>query len=151
VPIATRPDRDALLGQLGALAAGGAPAPVYRPLPPGIRSGRAPAIAFLARVECRSAVEQLGREGTLQPAARRRSLAKLDKLIAAFDIVTFSPELEAHALAFLSGHALRSLDALQLGCARALALGDDADALPQFVCCDRRLAAAAGFSLVIAL
>jgi hypothetical protein len=73
-------------------------------------------------------------------------------VIAAFDIVTFSAEVEAHALALLSRHQLRSLDALQLGCARGLALRDDVDPLPEFACCDRRLAAAAaaaGFSLVI--
>ena len=110
------------------------------------------AIAFLTRVECRSAIERLAREGGLNPAARRRSLTKIDTLIAAFDIVTFSPEVEAHALALLGRHSLRSLDALQLGCAQGLALRGDTDALPEFACCDRRLAAAAaaaGFSLVI--
>jgi predicted nucleic acid-binding protein len=110
------------------------------------------AIAFLARVECRSAIERLAREGTLNTAARRRSLANIDKLVAAFDLVAFSPEVEAHALTLLGRHALRSLDALQLGCARGLASHGDPDALPEFVCCDRRLANAAvaeGFALVI--
>jgi predicted nucleic acid-binding protein len=109
------------------------------------------AIAFLTRVECHSAVERLAREGSLEPAARRRSLTKIDRLIAAFDIVTFSPEVEARALALLGHHALRSLDALQLGCAQGLA-PREGDPLPAFACCDRRLAAAAtaaGFSLVI--
>jgi len=110
------------------------------------------AIAFLARVECRSAIERLVREGTLNAAARRRSLTNIDKLVAAFDLVAFSPEVEAHALTLLGRHALRSLDALQLGCARGLASHGDTDALPEFVCCDRRLANAAvaeGFALVI--
>jgi predicted nucleic acid-binding protein len=111
------------------------------------------AIAVLARGECHSAIERLAREGALTPAIRRRSLRKIDRLIAAFDIVTFSPEVEAHALACLGRYALRSLDAPQRGCARGLALDGDFDKLPEFVCCDRRLAAAAvaaGFSLVIA-
>ena len=110
------------------------------------------AIAFLARVECRSAIERLAREGTLNAAARRRSLTNIDKLVAAFDLVAFSPEVEAHALTLLGRHSLRSLDALQLGCARGLASHGDTDALPEFVCCDRRLATAAaaeGFALVI--
>jgi predicted nucleic acid-binding protein len=110
------------------------------------------AIAFLARVECRSAIERLAREGTLNSAARRRSLTKIDKLVAAFDIVAFSPEVEAHALALLGRHPLRSLDALQLGCAQGLASQDKAALLPDFVCCDRRLAEAAaaeGFPLAI--
>ena len=41
---------------------------------------------------------------------------------------------------------------LQLGCAQGLAPQGDTDALPEFVCCDRRLAEAAaaeGFALVI--
>ncbi|MBI3768883.1 MAG: type II toxin-antitoxin system VapC family toxin [Deltaproteobacteria bacterium] len=110
------------------------------------------AIAFLARIECRSAIERLARQGTLNASARRRSLTKIDKLVAAFDIVAFSPEVEAHALALLGRHSLRSLDALHLGCARRLAPQGDTDALPEFVCCDRRLAEAAvaeGFALVI--
>ena len=64
----------------------------------------------------------------------------------------FSPEVDAHALAMLGRHPLRSLDALQLGCAQGLAPQGDTDALPEFVCCDRRLAEAAaaeGFALVI--
>jgi hypothetical protein len=67
-------------------------------------------------------------------------------------IVTFSPEVEAHALALLGRHSLRSLDALQLGCAQGLALRGNTDTLPEFACCGRRLAAAAaaaGFLLVV--
>ena len=110
------------------------------------------AIAFLTRVECRSAIERLAREGTLNAASRRRSLTNIDKLVAAFDIVAFSPEVEAHALALLGRHSLRSLDALQLGCAWGLSPRGANDSLPELVCCDRRLAEAAGaegFELVI--
>jgi predicted nucleic acid-binding protein len=110
------------------------------------------AIAFLARVECRSAIERLAREGILDTRARRRSLTKIDKLVAAFDIVTFSAEVEARALALLGRHPLRALGALQLGCAQGLAPRRATDTLPEFVCCDRKLAEAAaaeGFSLVI--
>ena len=114
---------------------------------------RAPrAIAFFSRIECRSAIEWLSREGVLDAAIRRRSLTKIDKLVAAFDIVAFSPEIEAHALALLGRHALRSLDALQLGCAKGLAPPSDTEVLPELVCCDRRLASAAaaeGFTIVV--
>jgi predicted nucleic acid-binding protein len=106
----------------------------------------------VARVECRSAIERLAREGILDTRARRRSLTNIDKLVAAFDIVTFSAEVEARALALLGRHPLRALDALQLGCAQGLAPRRATDTLPEFVCCDRRLAEAAaaeGFSLVI--
>jgi predicted nucleic acid-binding protein len=111
-------------------------------------------VAFLARIECRSAVERLGRAGGLNAAARRRSLMRIDKLLAAFDIVVFSGDVEAHALTLLSRHALRSLDALQLGCALSLTPHGDSDLRPDLVCCDRRLATAAaaeGFSLVVPL
>jgi len=110
------------------------------------------AIAFLARVECRSAIERLSREGILDTRARRRSLTRIDKLLAAFDIVAFSANVEARALRLLGRHPLRALDALQLGAAQGLAPEGASDALPEFVCCDRRLAevaAAEGFSLLI--
>ena len=73
------------------------------------------------------------------------------KLLAAFDIVAFSGDVEAHAIGILERHPLRSLDALQLGCAltvRPPAGGQGAG----LVCCDRKLATAAvaeGCSLVI--
>ena len=110
------------------------------------------AVAFLARVECRSAIERVARAGALNAAARRRSLAKVDKLIAAFDIVAFSSEVETRALALLGRHPLRSLDALQLGCAQGLSSQGEPDTLPDLVCCDRRFAEAAaaeGFALVV--
>jgi predicted nucleic acid-binding protein len=112
------------------------------------------AVAFLARIECRSAIERLVRERALHPATRRRSLTKIDTLIAAFDVVAFSADVEAHALALLHRHALRSLDALQLGCAQSLAARGETDAMPELVCCDRRLgeaAAAEGYPMMIEL
>jgi len=112
------------------------------------------AIAFLARVECRSAVERLAREGALNAAARRRSLTKIDKLLAAFDIVAFSTDVETHALALLGRYPLRALDALQLSCALTLCPRSDGDPRGDLVCCDRKLAEAAvaeGFSLVVKL
>lgn len=112
------------------------------------------AVAFLARVECRSAVERLAREGALNPAARRRSLTKIDRLLAAFDIVAFSADVETHVLALLGRHALRSLDALQLACALSLCPRSDSNPRGDLVCCDRKLAEAAvteGFSLAVTL
>ena len=110
------------------------------------------AVAFLVRVECRSAVERLAREGALNDVARRRSLAKIDKLLAAFDIVAFSADVETHALTLLGRYPLRSLDALQLGCALSLCPRGDGAPRGELVCCDRKLAEAAvgqGFSLVV--
>jgi predicted nucleic acid-binding protein len=112
------------------------------------------AASFLARVECRSAVERLVREGALKPAARRQSLARVDKLLAAFDIVAFSADVESHALAVLGRYPLRSLDALQLSCALSLCPPSDPEPRGGLVCCDRKLAEAAvaeGFSLVVKL
>jgi predicted nucleic acid-binding protein len=112
------------------------------------------AVAFLTRVECRSAVERLAREGALNAAARRGSLTKIDKLLAAFDIVAFSADVETHALALLGRYPLRSLDALQLSCALTVSPRSDTDPRGDLVCCDRKLAEAAvaeGFSLVVKL
>ncbi len=112
------------------------------------------AVAFLARVECRSAVERLAREGALNTAERRRSLAKIDKLLAAFDIVAFSADVESDALALLGRYSLRSLDALQLSCALSLSPRKDTDPRADFVCCDQKLADSAiaeGFSLIVKL
>lgn len=112
------------------------------------------AIGFLAHVECRSAVERLARDGTLNAVARRRALAKIDKLLSAFDIVAFSADVEADALGLLGRHPLRSLDALQLGCALRLSPRGNREAPPELVCCDRKLAEAAaaeGLSLVVKL
>jgi predicted nucleic acid-binding protein len=112
------------------------------------------AVAFLARVECRSAVERLAREGALNAAARRRSLTRIDKLLAAFDIVGFSADVETHAVGLLGRSPLRSLDALQLGCALSLCPRNDSNHRGDLVCCDRRLtdaAVAEGFALVVPL
>ena len=68
---------------------------------------------------------------------------KIDKLLAAFDIVAFSGDVETHALALLGRYPLRSLDALQLGFALSLSPHSDTDLRADLVCCDRRLAEAA--------
>jgi predicted nucleic acid-binding protein len=110
------------------------------------------AVAFLARVECRAAIERLVRAGTLKSTARRRALTQVDKLVAGFDVVAFSAEVEAYALELVHRYALRSLDALQLGCARTLSAGAGANMVPELLCCDRRLADAAaseGYPLLI--
>jgi predicted nucleic acid-binding protein len=106
-----------------------------------IFQGRAPrSTAFVSRVECRSAIERLAREGALDPTSRRRCVARVDRLFAGFDLVAFSADVEREALALLSRHPLRSMDALQLAC--ALTLGPGGVDTVQLVCCDHRLAAA---------
>jgi predicted nucleic acid-binding protein len=90
----------------------------------------------------------------LNAVARGRCLTKIDKLLSAFDTVAFSPDIERHALALLGRHPLRSLDALQLGCALSLGPWGDTEPVPELVCCDRRLAkagAAERFSLIVEL
>jgi predicted nucleic acid-binding protein len=95
------------------------------------------AVAFLARIECRSAIERLAREGALGSTARGRCLSRLDRLLAAFDVVAFSPAVEQGAIESLARHPIRSLDALQLACALELVQAS----LPaiEVVCCDRGL------------
>lgn len=99
------------------------------------------AAAFLARIECRSALARLAREGAVTSAALDRAGDKVDKLLAGFDLVVFSPAVERHALMLLSRHGLRTLDAIQLAC--ALVVAGAGSGPPEFVCCDRRLARAA--------
>jgi uncharacterized protein len=104
------------------------------------RGGVSRSTAFVSRVECRSAIERLAREGGLDPPSRRRCVARVDRLFAGFDLVAFSAHVEREALALLRRHPLRSLDALQLAC--ALTLGPGGVDTVQLVCCDQRLAAA---------
>lgn len=77
-------------------------------------------VAFLARIESHSALERLTREGLLTPTGRQHALARLNVLLAAFDTVAFSADLETEAIELLHRHSLRSLDALQLASARLL-------------------------------
>lgn len=105
------------------------------------RTAAPQAVAFLARVECRSAIERLARAGILSATAGRRALAAIDDVLSRCDIVAFSTEVETEAVVLLARHPLRALDALQLACARRLARVPEE--LPTLVCCDRRLAAAA--------
>ena len=50
-------------------------------------------------------------------------MARVDRLFAGFGLVAFSADVEREALALLSRHPLRSLDALQLACALTLGPG----------------------------
>jgi len=108
------------------------------------------AVGFSARIECRSGVERLFREGLLPAVDRARAVADLDALLDRFDVVAFSNSVENRALELLGRHELRALDAMQLACALALRGGRTAR-LVAFVSCDRRLgraAAAEGLDLV---
>jgi hypothetical protein len=109
------------------------------------------AVAFIARIECRSAIERLAREGALTVGARTRAIRSLESLLAGFDQVAFSGAVEERSLGLLARHGLRSLDALQLACALALRTSPRSESV-ELVCCDRRLARAAsaeGMSLAI--
>jgi predicted nucleic acid-binding protein len=108
-------------------------------------------VAFIARIECRSAIERLAREGALTVGARTRAIRSLESLLAGFDQVAFSGAVEERSLGLLARHGLRSLDALQLACALALRTSPRSESV-ELVCCDRRLARAAsaeGMSLAI--
>ena len=100
------------------------------------------AVAFLARIECRSGLARLVRDGVLTDAERDRASRALDALLARFDVVAFSSTVEQHALDLLVRHGLRALDAMQLGCALALRAGRHTLRV-SLACCDRRLARAA--------
>ena len=113
-------------------------------------AGEARVIAFIARIECQSALERLAREAALSAASVRTASARLQALLSGFDIVAFSPEVERNAIEVLRRHALRSFDSIQLACAITVASAVRAQEM-RFVSCDRVLndaAVAEGFLLV---
>ena len=94
----------------------------------------------LALTELTSALARRTRDGDLTEEARDRSLARLARDFRRINVVELTPALVAEAQALLLAHPLRSSDALHLAAALRLRT---VQGLPEYVCYDARLAAAA--------
>ena len=98
-------------------------------------------LSDLAQVEFASAVARLVREGLLGKARGRDLLRRLDADWKRFFRVQVSDAVIEESRSVLKRHALRTLDALQLG--TALVVGRSAPSALRFGTADRRLARAA--------
>ncbi len=91
--------------------------------------------------EITGAIERRTREGELSRVQRRGVLERLDLLARSWDEVAEVLAVRERANALLARHPLRAADAGQLGA--ALLIREQVPASLDFVCLDRRLAAAA--------
>lgn len=91
--------------------------------------------------ECVSALARREREGSLSGDRMEGALERLDALAAAWREVNPTPTVRASARRMLRVHPLRTVDALQLAAAAAVAEG--APATLEVVTLDKRLATAA--------
>jgi len=102
-----------------------------------------------SRIECLSALRRRERDGALDPAGARQSVALLDALAGAWSEVLPSESVRGEAERALAVHPLRSADALQL--AAALTWRRSPTRRAELVCLDERLRDAAsreGFDLL---
>ena len=107
-----------------------------------IRRSRPRIVAWWgARVEVRSALARLRREGLLDAASVAQGTAKLDVLGRAVAEVAPTEHVRSRAERLLDAHDLRAADALQL--AAALEWSQDRTRGRVLVCFDARLATAA--------
>jgi len=101
------------------------------------------AVSVLAWPESVSALARLRREAALDEGAVKRLKAAIVRDLGAMDVCELTPWVLQRAVACLERHALRTLDALHLGCAMAWRA-------ELFVSADRRqLAAAAAEGLAV--
>ena len=98
-------------------------------------------VSDLARPEFASAVARLAREGALSASRGRGLLQRMDEDWPRFTRVQVTDEVIAAGRAALDHHALRTLDALQLG--SALVVARAAPSPLPFGTANRRLGAAA--------
>jgi len=99
-------------------------------------------------VECASALARMEREGSLERRGATLALRRLADLAASWTEVEPGQRLREQAMRLLRLHTLRAGDALQL--ASAIIASRQRPSAIEFVCLDRRLAAAAeveGFRL----
>lgn len=92
-------------------------------------------------IECASAIARLHRDGQLAAAEEAQARSLLSALRASWFEVQPGDAVREQALRILRIHALRAADALQL--AAAVLSRSEEPRLLEFVCLDRRLAAAA--------
>jgi uncharacterized protein len=93
-------------------------------------------IAHHCRIEMHSAFNRLRLTKQITPTVYRSALADFEKEFSDFDVVPWSPEVEAQAIDLLPNSNLRAMDAIHV----AAALVIEAD---MFVTCDERQAQAA--------
>jgi uncharacterized protein len=93
-------------------------------------------IAHHCRIEMHSAFNRLRLTKQITPTVYQSALADFEMEFSDFDVVPWTPELEARAISLLPNSNLRALDAIHI----AAALTIDADI---FVTCDERQAEAA--------
>ena len=96
---------------------------------------------WACRLECSSALNRLGRDGSLDEAGLSRALRDLGTLADGWFEMQPTEELRARAMRLLRVHPLRAADALQL--AACLAVCGENPAQMVFLCADARLLAAA--------
>lgn len=101
------------------------------------RRDPAPVVWWGALVECVSALERRGRDGSLDPEQKRRAVRLLRQLAEAWHEIEPTLVVRERAVRILSSHNLRAVDALQL--AAALVWVDERPAGRAFVCLDSRL------------
>ena len=104
----------------------------------------------LSKVEIASAIERRARERFLDESGRSAALLRLESLAAAWTEITALDAVRDRACRLLAVHELRAADAAQLAAATVAVAGDPAGC--EFVCSDKRLAAAArreGFTLPV--
>jgi predicted nucleic acid-binding protein len=104
---------------------------------------------WTTRIECLSALERRGREGTLQADTQLKSRAILSALATAWSEVLPSERVRQRAERLLAIHPLRAADALQL--AATLIWAEEAPQGLEVVCLDKNLREGAlkeGFSVL---
>ena len=94
-----------------------------------------------SRVEVTSAIERRVREGVLSRSQRREALQSLTEFAERWYEVTDLLAVRSRASALLARHALRAVDAGQLGA--ALIVNESYPGILSFACLDQRLLLAA--------
>jgi uncharacterized protein len=95
----------------------------------------------LTRLELVSAIERRAREGLLRAHERALALSRIERIANDAHEISDLAAVRMRALPLLARHALRAVDAAQLGAALLVADPDPASLV--MVALDRRLAAAA--------
>jgi uncharacterized protein len=99
-------------------------------------------IAHHCRIEMHSAFNRLRLTKQITPTVYRSAIADFEKELGDFDVVPWTMEVEAHAIALLPNSNLRAMDAIHV----AAAIVIEADA---FVTCDERQAHSAKRALLV--
>lgn len=77
-------------------------------------------IGHHCRVEMHSAFNRMRRSKQITPTVYRAAIADFEQELADFEVSPWAPEIEAQAIALLSGSNLRAMDALHVAAALAV-------------------------------